>query len=150
MSENFGPKYSYQIEKNDIHFFDKIVYHKKHTWRWKNYMPVNSSKLKYYENKIYSMWWFTRWGCDYRTLSNYENKAISCAKCFDISNTTNSNFKRIDMSDINKTPNYKTAIVFEKVDIPKYNFDSITYDILPDNFSEVLISRNDTWKNFDE
>lgn len=152
MFENFGPNFSYQIEKNDTHFFDKIVYHKKHTWRWKNYMPVNSSKLKYFENKIYSIWWFTRWGCDYRTLSNYWTKSISCAKCFDISNSTNSNFKRIDMSDINNLPNYKTDIIIEWFNdtIPKYDFDSITYDILPDNFSEILVSRNDTWKNFDE
>lgn len=152
MSENFVPKYSYQIEKNDTHFFDKIIYHKKKTWRGKNYIPVNSNKLKYFENKIYSIWWFTRWGCDYRTLSNYLTKSISCAKCFDISNSTNSNFKRIDMSDINNLPNYKTNIIIEwtNVDIPKYDYDSITYDILPDNFSEILISRNDTWKNFDE
>ena len=152
MSWNFGPNYSYQIEKNDTHFFDKIVYHKKHTGRWKNYMPINNNKLKHFENKVYNIWWFTRWGCDYRTLSNFESKAISCAKCFDISNTTNSNFKRIDCSEINKLPNYHTEIVINGVswDMPVYWFDSISYNILPDNFAEVLITRNDTWKSFEE
>lgn len=152
MAEDFSTNYSYQIEKNYTHFFDKIVYHKKHTWRGKNYMPINSNKLKYFENKVYSMWWFTRWGCDYRTLSNYWTKSISCAKCFDISNTTNSNFKRIDMSDINNLPNYKTNIIIwdENLQVPEYDFDSVSYNILPDTFSEVLVSRNDTWKNLDE
>jgi hypothetical protein len=55
MAKNFGANYSYQIEKNDTHFFDKIIYHKKHTGRGKNYMPVNSSKLKHFENKVYNM-----------------------------------------------------------------------------------------------
>ena len=55
MSENFGSNFYHQIEKNDEHFFDKIVYHKKHTGKGKNYMPINNNKLKYFENKVYGM-----------------------------------------------------------------------------------------------
>jgi len=152
MAENFASNYSYQIEKNDTHFFNKIVYHK-NRWRWKSYMPVNSAKLKYFENKVYDMWWFTRWGCDYRTLSNFQSQAIACAKCFDIANDTNSNHKRIDISEINLLPNYTTNIILKddnKDDnIPDYNFDSVSVNILPDNFSEVFITKNND-KTYDE
>ena len=154
MSENFGSNFYHQIEKNDEHFFDKIVYHKKHTGKGKNYMPINNNKLKYFENKVYGMWWFTRWWCDYRTLSNFQTQWIRLAQCFKIYNTTNSNLIRIDCSDINELPNYHTDIILkddeEEYDIPDYNFDSVSYNILPDNFAQILITRNDTWKSFDE
>ena len=149
MIEKFSTNFSYQIEKNSEHFFNKIMYHK-NKGRWKSYMPINSNKLKYFENKVYDLWWFTRWGCDYRTLSNYQSKAISCAKCFDISNDSNSNFLRIDCSEINKLSNYKINISLDKNDNGiTYDFDWLTSDILPDNFSEVRITKNNS-KNYDE
>lgn len=149
MSQKFGPNFSYQIEKNMEHFFSKIMYHK-NKGRWKSYMPINSNKLKCFENKVYELWWFTRRWCDYRTLSNYQSKAISCAKCFDISNDSNSNFKRIDCSEINKLSNYKINIVLNENDNgTTYDFDGISTDILPDNFAEIKITKNNS-HNYDE
>lgn len=151
MAGGFGSNFSHQIEKNDEQFFDKIVY-RKNKGRWKNYMPINSNKLKYFEKKVYDMWWFTRWGCDYRTLSCVEWCNIWFASCFrEIVNDSNSNFKRIDCSEINNIPNYKMNIVLaDNEDDTTYGFDALTYDLIPDDFNEILITKNTDKKWYDE